>query len=718
MENAEAGRIDAAVDGWLERLASDAESRSGVSVRELLGMSVGRVIKRELAGNGTLGLDGNVRRIRERYESGTLHVRDWLVGAVLRHDTWLTRVNSEGVPLKLAKSGHFDQIVDEANKAMRKLASRGVEAKLSSDVVHVFGNGYTMVQLKTPAELEAESSMMQHCVGQGAYHGAVESGQTEIYSLRDAHGKAHVTIEIDAQANTVEQVKGKQNDIPRADYFEMVAEWLNTRDYKFDCDDYPMGFAVDNDGKFVNITKLEDGTRFDGDLKIDLTDSTVMPSLPRNLTVTGSLSIWAPGMVPTRRIAALPKGLVVLGDFVMRGILVSQDEEFPGRAVYLERCVVENLPPRVAQTTTMWGCTVVGDFPDGVVFERLLAISSSTLTHSRLLDRSEFKHSLNLDSISALTIPDGLKVAGDLKITRSPGVFFDGSVEVGQSMVVNDSRIEGDPNRIRVGTTLHVHRSKMRMLPDDTVVGGDLVLSGVTDIRALSRAVKVGGDIRIDDTQIETLDGRTDFDADLWLHRTSVRELGTGTVVRGHLTISHLPMERLPPGLIVTGDLRVGPCPVKRIPRSTRIGGSLDLSESYVVAVPEGFNIPGNLDISFTGCFRIPEGVSIGGSLIARQSGIERLPNRLSVYSLLASGSALERLPCGLVVKGDLDVRGATRIESIPPSLSVGGSADFRETAVEFVPASVYVGGELYVEDGVVMEAACTPSPSTGARYG
>ena len=46
------------------------------------------------------------------------HIRDWLVGAVIRHDPWLDRLNPDGVPLKLAKFGRFEQIVDEIEYTM------------------------------------------------------------------------------------------------------------------------------------------------------------------------------------------------------------------------------------------------------------------------------------------------------------------------------------------------------------------------------------------------------------------------------------------------------------------------------------------------------------------------------------------------------------------------------------------------------------------------
>ncbi|MCS4089675.1 PcfJ domain-containing protein [Rhizobium sp. BK176] len=711
MMKAEKDRLEAIVGRWLGSVADEAQATAGVSVRDLLMMSVGRVVIAEVQSSGDMVSDGD---IIHQYERDTKHIRDWLVGAVIRNDPWLARVNQDGVPLKLAKSGRFEQIVDEANKAMRKLNTRGVAAPTDSEVVHEFGNGYKMVRLDTSAELEAESSMMQHCVGQGAYHGAVEAGATGILSLRDAANKAHVTIEIDLGSGKVVQVKGKQNDIPRADYFEMVAEWLNTQTFEFDCDDHPVGYAVDRAGKLVNISKLEDGDEFDGSLKIDLY-ADASPSLPENLVVTGSFSVLVPGITPGVGKFDLPKGLVVLGDIALSGLNISQDEAFPGRAVYLDNCVIERLPSRIEQTTTIRGGKVIGDFAKGVVFERPVAISAVSKT-GRLLERSTFLNALNLDGESGCSIPDGFKVAGDFKITRSTAVFFDGSVDVGRSLVINDSRIEGDPSRLRVGGTLHVHRSKMRMLPDDTVIGTDLVLSSVEDLRTLPRSVKVGGSIRIDDTRVSSLEGRNEF-TDLVLHRTDIEELAAGTVVTGSLRITNSTISRLPRDLVIGGALVVSGCPLKRIPHDAKIGGDIILKGSYVVAIPEGFHVKGNLDISGIGSFLIPKGVTIDGALMAGGSGLEQLPADLSVQSILAPSSSLSSLPKNLTIEGDLDVR-KTRLMSVPEGISVGGFADFRYTKIDLVPASAFVGGELRVEDHVVIDIPVAEQRGSYPRFG
>lgn len=704
---------DRVVDAWIKVQANDVAVSQRPVIEGLLNVSVGRVLKAEFAGTDGGVSRPDARRIQylsETYGNDVEHICDWLVGAVLRDDPWLARLNSDGVPLKLAKAGRLRQIVDEANKAMRRLNSRGVKGNSGGETVHEFENGYSIVRLTTTGQLEDESAMMQHCVGQGAYHQRVMDETTAIFSLRDPAGKAHATIEIDLKNGSVEQVKGKQNVIPRMDYFSLVATWLNTQKYKYDCDDLPIGYAADSVGKLVNLATLPDGAVFDGELSFDISDDGAMPPLPENLTVKGDLRICGTKSVRLR----LPKGLTVEGNYSISGIRITQEGPFPGSAVYLNSCTIEALPSLISQSITITISDFVEEFSQGTIFEQLVCLSATRISE-QALGMMQFCGNLHIDNAICLSIPDGFNVRGDLKITRST-VFFQGAVEVGKSMVLNDSPVEGTPLQLSVGSSFHAHRSKILMLPDDTTIGGDLTLTSVKLMSTLPGSARIGGKITIDDAPIQSLEGRKLFHGDLSLYRTEVDTLEPGTIIMGSLRVGHLPMQRLPVDLSVQDDLTIGPCQIKRIPRSTRIGGNLDLTGSYVDAVPENFQLPGNLDISDLGWFRIPPGVRIGGSLFATRTGIEELPSGLEVNAIHASGSRLVRLPRQLAVDGHLDVSD-TLISMVPEDLWVGGRASFTNTPIREVPASVFVGEELRVDDGVIIHAY-TPEQERSLRFG
>ncbi len=167
-----------------------------------------------------------------KVETDVAHVADWIAASVKDNDPWLSRVDAQGRPLKLLKIGSLGQAVKEADKAMdiknqqmrdsviaaggTKTADKGID----------LGNGFRMVRLTNADELKAEGVCMSHCVGQGAYDDGVESGKTEIYSLRDRFNKPHVTIELDAGRGRIVQVKGKGDKKPIAEYMPYVQRFV------------------------------------------------------------------------------------------------------------------------------------------------------------------------------------------------------------------------------------------------------------------------------------------------------------------------------------------------------------------------------------------------------------------------------------------------------------------------------------------------------------
>jgi Uncharacterized low-complexity proteins len=89
--------------------------------------------------------------------------------------------------------------------------------------VYEFPDGYT-VQKLSAEDLESEGEVMQHCVG--GYCEAVESGDSVIYSLRDANGKPHATMEFSPEKERFVQIYGKQNVKTAAKYVPYLLEFI------------------------------------------------------------------------------------------------------------------------------------------------------------------------------------------------------------------------------------------------------------------------------------------------------------------------------------------------------------------------------------------------------------------------------------------------------------------------------------------------------------
>lgn len=97
------------------------------------------------------------------------------MGDIMQHDVHALRARVQ------AWSDHMRQLAHD-------------EALAKGQIVHQLPNGWTIQNLTTPEELEAEGNAMGHCVGGYDHH--VASGHSIIHSLRDPEGKPHATIEI------------------------------------------------------------------------------------------------------------------------------------------------------------------------------------------------------------------------------------------------------------------------------------------------------------------------------------------------------------------------------------------------------------------------------------------------------------------------------------------------------------------------------------------
>lgn len=122
-------------------------------------------------------------------------------------------------------------------------------------------DGWFMQKVMSENDLTVEGNRMNHCVG--SYCRQVESGTTEIYSLRDPQNLPHVTVEIEPQYNEVIQVIGNSNSEPKDEYKELVTQWfaelqkekpgLQMRGQEFDFEDLKYTDNSELDEKITEI---------------------------------------------------------------------------------------------------------------------------------------------------------------------------------------------------------------------------------------------------------------------------------------------------------------------------------------------------------------------------------------------------------------------------------------------------------------------------------
>lgn len=487
------------IENWMLHEASVAKERTGVDIFDLLMASFGRVVAKELKRLG--GSDREQSR-NERIASfnsidhNLNHIIDWLVAAKMRNEEWLSRVDSESRPKKLMKLGTIPQIVAEANKAMRKRLNDGASlvSTEGAELVHNCGDGYGIFQLTTSEALDHEGFEMGHCVGQGSYDHGVADGRIAIFSVRDRFGKSHVTLEVDLLRQEVLQIKGKQNDLPKPEYMRLLIGWLDPA-WSIGKEDLPFGFAVDRSSRLVDLTVLNSGDVFDGDLSFrssdDEADEYFVP-VAEGVVVKGWLIVTGPD--PLNRLRAgkgdengilqrvvLPRGLNATGGLDLRYLRLHAEElEIEGN-LNLSNCEVSKLPDRV----TVKNCTFKRTFFDGVGGTTFGSTVDFHDCHQARLERMVFERSVTVRDCSknhvaprgAVTFGDGTVFRSILDV-RDSQIGFEGTITCENLVRFRHCQEVYMPDVMTVDGDFYAIESELDRLPPDFEVTGQYVLEG------------------------------------------------------------------------------------------------------------------------------------------------------------------------------------------------------------------------------------------------
>ena len=117
-----------------------------------------------------------------------------------------------------------------------------------------YPDGFKWVEVKSPDALKREGDVMGHCVG--GYCDYVENGDAKIYSLRDAKGQSHVTIELQPTRDPV------FNALPS----ELQLE-LHERAHKLHPEIKGGGWPIGNEAYVATMEKLLKEPRYQEALK-------------------------------------------------------------------------------------------------------------------------------------------------------------------------------------------------------------------------------------------------------------------------------------------------------------------------------------------------------------------------------------------------------------------------------------------------------------------
>jgi hypothetical protein len=160
-------------DRWVNQMAELVHQRTRVDISSLLQHGPARIFLNVCNKTGCLP-----EAIAD--EQTLRHIMDWMVAATVRNEPWLTRLDTEGRPLKLMKCGTIERLTHEADRAMKRWNSKPItEPSVGTEHVFDCGEGYSIFKLVTPEALDVESGVMGHCVGNGAYDSALKNGSSK-----------------------------------------------------------------------------------------------------------------------------------------------------------------------------------------------------------------------------------------------------------------------------------------------------------------------------------------------------------------------------------------------------------------------------------------------------------------------------------------------------------------------------------------------------------
>ena len=189
------------------------------------------------------------------------HIRDWLLSAKQTGADFLTDCIN-GKPKTLLHIQSIEHAYDIADKYFVDLNKR-IEANPDIEGVDIktimtFKDGYHVVQLLTPNALKNEGPKVGHCVGSGAYDSKMAHGHA-YYSLRDADGKPHVTIEAKNEffgRKTLSQCRGKENKQPIDKYLPYVQKFVRAKKISLSTQahrsDY-VGFLINQNMPYLDL---------------------------------------------------------------------------------------------------------------------------------------------------------------------------------------------------------------------------------------------------------------------------------------------------------------------------------------------------------------------------------------------------------------------------------------------------------------------------------
>jgi len=346
------------------------------------------------------------------------------------------RLNRVSVPQALRAAEEWTQHL--AKKATDVEDEGGIETVMK------FPGGERIVKVTSAQALNREGKLMGHCVG--GYCEQVESGGTEIYSVRDKENDPHVTIEVKKGTRSIHQIKGKGNRPPISKYVPFVLDFINKTDFDIRGDESNVGLLRIGD-KLYSINDIPANSIID---KYNFSVTDPVEHLADNLVFSrGTLEI------SSSKIKEFPKGLKVKQSLKIKG---TQITIIPGDVEVGKNIHIIDAPVKHFNLTEVNGG---------------LYIYNSEIEF--LPDNLNVKGDLTLDNSRIKKLPKGLKVGEDLDLEGTDIKELPANLKVPNGhLILSETKIKELPLGLEVGGALDITDTLIRTLPKDMKISGKI----------------------------------------------------------------------------------------------------------------------------------------------------------------------------------------------------------------------------------------------------
>ena len=218
--------------------------------------------------------------------------------------------------------------------------------------------------------------------------------------------------------------------------------------------------------------------------------------------------------------------------------------------------------------------------------------------------------------------------------------------------------------------TLVLSRLRLRYLPDNLSIQGDLDLRQCQRLRKLGANLKVEGNLYIGGKAPKP-----------WWWERWQKEIAT-TGEPDHLSRDrYCPLSALPPGMVIAKNLQIHDCDwLSELPGDLKVGGSLILAGCRRLK-----KLPDNLEIK-------------GNMVLSGLKSLQALPQNIHVHkNLILMGVPISELPAGLRVEGGLYIQSCLRLSGLPDGLKVRGNLVIHRCLFQQLAEKMQIGANLRI---------------------